>query len=193
METAFRKYISSPGIGFVKTLPTQDICTITVEHAFTELLVFMTMPKSFSLRLSSPRHLQRSPQPRLLALYPRPHYISTISHSPQPATHHSTLLTTSRNFLLGTSILLSLSFGYLYFTDVRAGVHQWAVVPGLRWWYDDAEEAHERGTEILEGLWRWGLYPRERSQLKEREGESEGERLGVEVSEWVPEPRSRYT
>ena len=58
-------------------------------------------------------------------------------------------------------------------------------MPGLRWWYDDAEEAHERGTEILEGLWRWGLYPRERAQLKEREGEAEGEKLGVEVSVWV--------
>ena len=143
----------------------------------------MIMLKSFSLRLSSPRPLQRFPQPRLLALYPRPHYISTISRSPQTATHHSSLLSSSRNFLLGTSILLSLSFGYLYFTDVRAGVHQWAVVPGLRWWYDDAEEAHERGTEILEGLWRWGLYPRERAQLKGRQGEDEGERLGVEVSE----------
>ena len=66
-------------------------------------------------------------------------------------------------------------------------------MPGLRWWYDDAEEAHERGTEILEGLWRWGLYPRERARLKEREGEEEGERLGVEVSEWVPEPFSRHT
>ena len=59
-------------------------------------------------------------------------------------------------------------------------------MPGLRWWYDDAEEAHERGTEILEGLWRWGLYPRERAQSKGREGEDERERLGVEVSEWVP-------
>ena len=151
----------------------------------------MTMPKPFSLRLSSPRPLQRFPQPRLLALYPRPHYISIISNFPQRATHHSSLLTSSRNFLLGTSILLSLSFGYLYFTDVRAGVHQWAVVPGLRWWYDDAEEAHERGTEILEGLWRWGLYPRERAQLKGREGEEE--RLGVEVSGWVSEPWSSHT
>ena len=174
-----------------KTLPTQN--NYTIEHASTKSLLPMTMPKSFSLRLCSPRPIHRFPQPRLLALYSRPHYISTISCSPQTATHQSTLLTTSRNFLLGTSILLSLSFGYLYFTDVRAGVHHWAVVPGLRWWYDDAEEAHERGTEILEGLWRWGLYPRERAQLKEREGEEEGKRLGVEVSELVPEPFSRHT
>lgn len=152
----------------------------------------MTMPKPVSLCLSSPRFLHRFPQPRLLGLYSRPHYISTVSRPPQTTTHHSTLISTSRNFLLGTSILLSLSFGYLYFTDVRAGVHQWAIVPGLRWWYDDAEEAHERGTEILEGLWRWGLYPRERAHLKEKEGEAEGERLGVEVSEWVSKPRSRH-
>ena len=180
--TAFKKYNSARN-RLCRTLLTQNICTITIEHAFTKPLLPMTMPKSFSLRLSSPRPFQRFPQPRLLALYPRPHYISTISRSPQTATHHSSLLTSSRNFLLGTSILLSLSFGYLYFTDVRAGVHQWAVVPGLRWWYDDAEEAHERGTEILEGLWRWGLYPRERAQLKGRKGKEEGERLGVEVSE----------
>ena len=152
----------------------------------------MTMSKPISVRLSSPRPFLRFPQPRPFALYSRPHYISTISRSPQTATHHSTLISTSRNFLLGTSILLSLSFGYLYFTDVRAGVHQWAVVPGLRWWYDDAEEAHERGTEILEGLWRWGLYPRERARLKAKEGEAEGEMLGVEVSEWVSRPCNRH-
>ena len=143
----------------------------------------MTMPKPISLPLSSPRPLCRLSHPRPLVLYSRPHYIPTIPRYPQTVTHHSSLVSTSRNFVLGTSILLSLSFGYLYLTDVRAGVHQWAVVPGLRWWYDDAEEAHERGTEILEGLWRWGLYPRERARLKEKEGEAEGEKLGVEVSE----------
>lgn len=153
----------------------------------------MTMPKIPSLRLSAPRPFHRFPQSRVPALYSRPHYISTISRAPQIATHHSSIVSSSRNFLLGTSILLSLSFGYLYFTDVRAGVHQWAVVPGLRWWYDDAEEAHERGTEILEGLWRWGLYPRERGHLKEKEGEAEREKLGVEVSEWLSEPWSSHT
>ena len=151
------------------------------------------MPKPTSLRLSAPRPFHRFPEPRLPALYSRPHYIFTFSGPPQTATHHSSIVSTSRNFLLGTSILFSLSFGYLYFTDVRAGVHQWAVVPGLRWWYDDAEEAHERGTEILEGLWRWGLYPRERAQLKEREAEAEREKLGVDVSEWLSEPCSRHT
>ena len=147
----------------------------------------MTMPKPISLPSSSLRPLLR------LSQTSRPHYIPAIPRSPQAATHHSSLVSTSRNFFLGTSILLSLSFGYLYFTDVRAGVHQWAVVPGLRWWYDDAEEAHERGTEILEGLWRWGLYPRERARLKEKEGEAGGEKLGVEVSEWLSEPCSRHT
>ena len=57
---------------------------------------------------------------------------------------------------------------------MRAGIHQWAVVPSLRWIYDDAEEAHEKGTEWLGGLWAWGLHPRER-------GGVEGHELQVEV------------
>ncbi|KAL2040481.1 hypothetical protein N7G274_006924 [Stereocaulon virgatum] len=86
----------------------------------------------------------------------------------------ASLLTRTKNLFLGTSIALSLVFAYLYITDVRAGIHQWAVVPSLRWFYEDAEEAHERGTELLGGLWAWGVYPRER-------GAKEGERLEVEV------------
>ena len=72
------------------------------------------------------------------------------------------LATRIKNLLFGTSIALTLWFGYLYVTDVRAGIHQWAVVPSLRWVYDDAEEAHEAGTEWLRGLHAWGLHPRER-------------------------------
>ncbi|KAE8441030.1 hypothetical protein EG329_006094 [Mollisiaceae sp. DMI_Dod_QoI] len=55
------------------------------------------------------------------------------------------------------------SFGYLYITDTRASVHQWLVVPAIRWFYPDAEEAHHVGTQALKGLYSFGLHPRERA------------------------------
>lgn len=74
-------------------------------------------------------------------------------------------MTRLKNLLLGTTISIALVFGYFYITDVRAGIHQWAVVPSLRWIYDDAEEAHEAGTASLKGLYKWGLHPRERGNV----------------------------
>ena len=47
------------------------------------------------------------------------------------------------------------------------GVHQWIVVPSLRWIYDDAEEAHEAGTKSLKALYQFGLHPRERGKADE--------------------------
>ena len=47
------------------------------------------------------------------------------------------------------------------------GVHQWIVVPSLRWFYDDAEEAHEAGTKSLKVLYQFGLHPRERGKADE--------------------------
>lgn len=72
------------------------------------------------------------------------------------------LVTRTKYSLLGTTIGLLLVFGYYYFTDTRAGVHQWVVVPLLRWIYDDAEEAHEAGVKALKGLYGFGVHPRER-------------------------------
>ncbi|KAK5154359.1 hypothetical protein LTR04_006041 [Oleoguttula sp. CCFEE 6159] len=72
------------------------------------------------------------------------------------------LVTRLRNLFLGTSIGLFLTFTYLYVTDTRAGVHQWLVVPSLRWLYADAEEAHEAGTRFLKALHSFGVHPRER-------------------------------
>ena len=40
-------------------------------------------------------------------------------------------------------------------------------MPSLRRLYEDAEEAHEKGTEILRLLWMLGLYPRERGAREE--------------------------
>ena len=89
-------------------------------------------------------------------------HASTTSHTSADA---SSIITRLKNLFLGSTISLALLFGYLYATDVRAGIHQWAVVPSLRWFYDDAEEAHEVGTASLKGLYKWGLHPRERGAL----------------------------
>ena len=81
----------------------------------------------------------------------------------QTATNTSGFLVTRfKNLLVGAGVTVLLYFGYFYVTDVRAGIHQWAVAPSLRLIYDDAEEAHEAGTESLKGLYSWGLHPRER-------------------------------
>lgn len=92
------------------------------------------------------------------------------------ATDARSLATRLKNLLLGTSIGLLVVFGYYYITDTRASVHQWLVVPSLRWIYDDAEEAHEAGTKALKALYEFGLHPRERGNL-----DSAGN-LEVEVS-----------
>ena len=119
-----------------------------------------------------------SPQVPVPLLPHQPYPLSSIFTKPlahPPCIRHasttttaassSTLVTRLKNLFLGTTISLTLLFGYLYITDVRAGVHQWAVVPSLRWIYDDAEEAHEVGTASLKALYKWGLHPRERGNV----------------------------
>lgn len=87
------------------------------------------------------------------------------STSEAAATNAISLTTRLKNLLLGTSIGLLVAFGYYYITDTRASVHQWLVVPSLRWVYNDAEEAHEAGTKALKTLYEFGLHPRERGNL----------------------------
>ena len=102
---------------------------------------------------------------KLLLLHPaRIRHASTITTQPAES---SSLVIRLKNLLLGTTLSLALLFGYLYVTDVRAGIHQWAVVPSLRWIYDDAEEAHEVGTASLKALYKWGLHPRERGAISQ--------------------------
>ena len=48
--------------------------------------------------------------------------------------------------------------------NTDSGIHQWVVVPSLRWIYDDAEDAHEAGTKSLKALYQFGLHPRERGK-----------------------------
>jgi len=56
-----------------------------------------------------------------------------------------------------------LTFTYLYITDTRASIHQWLVVPLVRYLNPDAEDAHHFGTKALKRLYRLGLNPRERT------------------------------
>ena len=97
------------------------------------------------------------------------------SNARETATEARSFVTRLKNFLIGTTVGASLILGYLYITDTRAGVHQWIVVPSLRWLYDDAEDAHEAGTKALKALYSLGLHPRERGN-----SDSAGD-LSVEV------------
>lgn len=90
------------------------------------------------------------------------HIIRHASTGSEVAGDTRSLVTRIKNFFLGTSIALALGFGYLYATDTRSGIHQWVVVPSIRYLYKDAEDAHEAGTNILKALYRFGLNPRER-------------------------------
>jgi dihydroorotate dehydrogenase len=84
------------------------------------------------------------------------------------ATEASSLVTRLKNLLYGTSLVLFLSFSYLYATDTRAGIHRWLVVPSLRLLYPDAEAAHEAGTKILKALYASNLHIRERGSEDEK-------------------------
>ena len=97
--------------------------------------------------------------------------------STSPVAGANLLWARAKNVLLGTGLGLCVWIGYLYVTDVRAGIHQWASAPSLRWIYPDAEEAHEAGTEALEFLYACGLHPRERGKHGQKSD------LSVEVRE----------
>ena len=123
-------------------------------------------------------------------------YVRYASTTTTTTAESSSLVTRTQNLLLGTTISLALLFGYLYVTDVRAGIHQWAVVPSLRWIYDDAEEAHEVGTASLKALYKWGMHPRERGKVPQWEVEVFGHTLsnpigtsaGIDKHAEIPDP-----
>ncbi|MCJ1478573.1 Dihydroorotate dehydrogenase (quinone), mitochondrial [Lambiella insularis] len=87
------------------------------------------------------------------------------SSTREAATHTRSLAARLRNAFLAVSVGTSIVLGYLYITDTRAGIHQWIVVPTLRWFYTDAEEAHKAGTRALKALYDFGIHPRERGNL----------------------------
>lgn len=98
---------------------------------------------------------------RSIPFQPRHARISARSAS-SAAAGTTSPATRLRTILYGTSISLFLAVSYYYITDTRASVHQWVVVPALRWLYPDAEDAHHAGTEVLKRLYSLGLHPRER-------------------------------
>ena len=139
---------------------------------------------SHSLSSPSKRHFDHlRPRPTLLTRHPGPNvfahhryqFVSNISTAALPAPAARSLASRLKNILYGTSLVLFLGLGWYYVTDTRAGVHRWFVVPALRWWYRDAEEAHEAGTKALRALWELGLHPREREDVN-------GGVLEIEVS-----------
>ncbi|KAJ9191833.1 hypothetical protein DTO164E3_8656 [Paecilomyces variotii] len=67
-----------------------------------------------------------------------------------------------RKTVLGTSLLFTLLAGYVYFTDTRASIHRYGVVPIVRLIFPDAEDAHHEGVKGLKRLYDLGLNPRER-------------------------------
>jgi dihydroorotate dehydrogenase len=83
-----------------------------------------------------------------------------------------------KNLLFGTSLTVFGIFAYLYVTDTRASVHQWLVVPAIRWIYPDAEDAHHAGTQLLKLAYTFGVYPRERNSKAE---DKKGADLSVSV------------
>ncbi|RPA91140.1 FMN-linked oxidoreductase [Choiromyces venosus 120613-1] len=95
-----------------------------------------------------------------------------------------------RNGIIGGTIVGTIGFSYLYFTDTRSVVHRYQVVPFLRWIYsgDDipaeaggkgagAEKAHEVGLKALRALYDLGFGLRERGAHEYLESEE----LGVEL------------
>ncbi|KAI9798764.1 MAG: Dihydroorotate dehydrogenase (quinone), mitochondrial [Piccolia ochrophora] len=88
--------------------------------------------------------------------------IRPTSTSAEVTVQASSVLGRAKNWIYVTSVGLVLSLTYLYFTDTRAGVHRYVVVPALRLIYNDAEDAQEAGTSALKTLYGIGLHPRER-------------------------------
>ncbi|KAK4499143.1 hypothetical protein PRZ48_009655 [Zasmidium cellare] len=81
-------------------------------------------------------------------------------------------------WIYGTGLVLILSFGYLYITDTRASIHQYLVVPLVRFIHSDAEEAHHAGIRYIKGLYDFNLHPRERGNQDQELGDLKVEVFG---------------
>ncbi|KAF2156752.1 FMN-linked oxidoreductase [Myriangium duriaei CBS 260.36] len=136
-------------------------------------LPLMRQPVSLLTRL--PSVTSRTVFSRQLHLHQRPRIpqlSTTLIGKPQrrlvsneTAADARSTVTRLKNFFFGTSIVLALSFTYLYVTDTRASIHEWLVVPVLRTVVSDAEDAHKVGNKALAGLYTFGLHPRERGDV----------------------------
>ena len=69
------------------------------------------------------------------------------------------------DFLVGATLVFGAGAIYFYITDTRASAHRYIVIPTLRLFYPDPEDAHHAGNHILKALWDFGLHPRERADL----------------------------
>ncbi|KAL8786405.1 MAG: hypothetical protein Q9213_002821 [Squamulea squamosa] len=121
------------------------------------------------------RRAHRSPtcSPRS-AIHLRPHRIpnsqrrsasttAAVAAFIKSARDARSFVTRFKNFVLGTTLGLTIILGYFYITDTRSSIHEWLVIPCLRYVYPDPEDAHEFGNKALKTLGSFGLQPRERN------------------------------
>lgn len=162
---------STPGFrGTAATaVPGFDIPASKVQLKSTNLSIALSNMAPTSLRLL---RFSQAPARRLILAQSRPTLLPrTAIQFSRPAStaaaDASSLVTRLKNLLYGTSLSLFAVFSYLYITDTRASVHQWLVVPTLRWVYPDAEDAHHAGTKALKALYSFNLHPRERPSKKD--------------------------
>ncbi|KUJ15147.1 FMN-linked oxidoreductase [Mollisia scopiformis] len=118
-------------------------------------------PSSMRLLRTTRASIRHPIFPLSRPIAPRPPTFQT-SRPASTAAETSSPVIRLKNFFYGTSLALFAAFGYLYITDTRASVHQWLVVPAIRWFYPDAEDAHYVGTQALKALYSFNLHPRER-------------------------------
>ncbi|KAK4629682.1 Dihydroorotate dehydrogenase (quinone), mitochondrial [Fulvia fulva] len=136
-------------------------------------------PQWRSLQRQSPRHLSQhsARQTRSIAVISRRAQSTTTdaakatadsaAKASAGAAKHTARATASGGsrviaYLYGTGLVILLGFGFLYVTDTRASIHQYLVVPFVRFVHSDAEEAHHAGIRYIKGLYDFGLHPRER-------------------------------
>ncbi|KAK5307354.1 Dihydroorotate dehydrogenase (quinone), mitochondrial [Exophiala xenobiotica] len=117
------------------------------------------------MKRSATRLILSTQRPRVFA---RPPFATTPFATSSTRRYASTTRTSASgssrvlNFFYGSTLLLGLGIIYVYVTDTRASVHRYIVIPALRWFYPDPEEAHQSANQVLKSLWDFGLYPRER-------------------------------
>ncbi|KAI4132807.1 MAG: hypothetical protein LQ338_000511 [Usnochroma carphineum] len=108
------------------------------------------------------RHIRFQPYLHNVQLRPASSTAAAAAASTPPAKDARSFLTRLKNVFLGTTIGLTLLLSYYYVTDTRASVHEWLVIPCLRYFYPDAEDAHVFGNRALKALYSFGIHPRER-------------------------------
>ena len=108
-------------------------------------------------------------------------FVHPMRQASSAATDARSAATRTKNLVYGTALTLTLAFGYLYLTDTRSSIHEWLVVPALRYIYPDGEDAHHAGTKIVKALYSFGLHPRERGN-PDAAGDLEVEVFGHRLS-----------